>query len=541
MANAVELVVDIVSKLKDSGFKDAETRTSKMKAGISGAAKASAVALGVLGVAAVSSAKAAAEDQRAQLLLANTLKNTGATDASIAATEDWITATSRATAVADDELRPALATLVRATGDVTKSQDAMAVALDVAAATGKPVEAVSKAMAKGFTGSAGALSKLVPGLDKAAVKSADMTKIMAQLADQTGGAAAASANSAAGQWKNFQIQMGEFQESMGAILLPILTKVGVQLGKVAVFAQDNSKAFGIIVGAVAALAAVFVVLNAIIKVATVLQAAYNLVMLANPVVLIVLAIIAAVAALAIGMVLLWQKSETFRTVVMATWAGIKTGAMAAWAVIKTVWDAVLAGGKFVFNWIKANWAYALAGLLMGPFGIAVVYIVKNWDKIKAAVSSVMDAIKNKVETVTTWIGNKFSTMWDGIKGAAERALSPIKAIIDSIRSAIDRVIGAVESLISALGRIKVPKINLPGPLGSLLSAPVPMVASPAAMALGATSTPSVAARSRRVGASAGGGSVVINVTGAIDPDATARQIVTLLQNHDRRVSRVRWA
>lgn len=537
MNSAVELAVEITSKFKDSGFRDAETRTNKMKAGISTAAKASAVALGVLGVAAISSAKAAAEDQKAQALLANTMRNTGATDAQIAATEQFITATSRATAVADDELRPAMAALQRVTGDTATSQDALTVALDVAASTGKPLQSVTNALAKAYGGSTTALGKLVPGMDKAILASGDMEAIQKELARTTGGAAAAAADSAAGKWKNFQIQMGEFQESMGAILLPILTKVGAQMSKLAVWAQDNATAFQIIVGVIAAFAAAMIVLNAVVKTATVIQAAYNLIMLANPVVLIVLAIIAAIALLAVGLVLLWKNSETFRNIVMATWAGIQAAASATWNVIKAVWDKILAAGKFVFNWIKANWAYLLAGLLMGPFGIAVVYIVKNWDKVKAAVAAVMDAVKAKVQTVTDWITGAFTKVWQGVKAAAELYLRPIVAVIDAIKGAIQAVINAVESLISALGRIKVPKIDLPGPLGALTSAaPAAGGIAPMSALYGA---PSLSRTTARRAAATGAGSVVINVTGAVDPDAVARQIQALLSGHERRVG-VRW-
>ena len=79
-----------------------------------------------------------------------------------------------------------MSNLLRATGDAEKSQRDMAVALDVAAATGKSVESVTQAMAKGYGGSAGSLKKLVPTLSDAAVESGNMNKVMKELADQTG-------------------------------------------------------------------------------------------------------------------------------------------------------------------------------------------------------------------------------------------------------------------------------------------------------------------------------------------------------------------
>ena len=71
------------------------------KAAIPAAAAITAVA-GALGLA----AKAAAEDEQQQAILANTMQNVvGATDATVVATEDMISAMSRATGTADSELR----------------------------------------------------------------------------------------------------------------------------------------------------------------------------------------------------------------------------------------------------------------------------------------------------------------------------------------------------------------------------------------------------------------------------------------------------
>ena len=89
---------------------------------------------------------------------------------------DWalstVSATSRQTGVADDELRPALETLVTATGSVAKSQKEMKQALDISAASGKDLETVTKAMALAHTGQTARLEKLIPGLSKAAKKAA---------------------------------------------------------------------------------------------------------------------------------------------------------------------------------------------------------------------------------------------------------------------------------------------------------------------------------------------------------------------------------
>lgn len=97
-----------------------------------------------------------------------TLQNVaGATDATVAATEAFILKTSLATGIADDQLRPSLERLVRATGDVTEAQRLQTLAIDVAAGSGKSLEAVSNAIGKAFEGNTVSLAKLGVGLSAA--------------------------------------------------------------------------------------------------------------------------------------------------------------------------------------------------------------------------------------------------------------------------------------------------------------------------------------------------------------------------------------
>src|SRR4051812_30660357 len=64
------------------------------------------------------SVEAASADAEAQQQLAAALKNTaGASDKQIAGAEDYISKLSQTAAIADDDLRPALATLSRGYGD----------------------------------------------------------------------------------------------------------------------------------------------------------------------------------------------------------------------------------------------------------------------------------------------------------------------------------------------------------------------------------------------------------------------------------------
>lgn len=179
-----------------------------------------AVGLG-LGIAKLSgflkqSAKAAQEDSQSKKQLALALRNTlGATDGVIKANDRWIQSTSEAVGVYDDDLRPALATAVRATGNLAKGQDLLNVALDVSAGTGKSLDSVTTALSKAYNGNTGSLKKLLPSLR-------DGEDVMSQLRTQFKGAAAeASKNN---PYQKIAIIFDNLKETIGEQLLPLIQK-----------------------------------------------------------------------------------------------------------------------------------------------------------------------------------------------------------------------------------------------------------------------------------------------------------------------------
>jgi len=222
--------VDNLNKSLKTATKDVETFGDKMGkvgkvvgaafAAAAAAAGAYAIKIGVEGV------KAAIEDEKAQTQLALALENaTGATKAQIAATEDSILQMSLATGVADDQLRPALGRLVRSTDDTEKAQQLLAQALDISAATGKPLETVAAALSKGFDGNTAALGKLGVGLSAAELKTMSFTQVQDKLTELFGGAAAKNAETYSGRIARLQVAFDEAKETIGFALLPILEKL----------------------------------------------------------------------------------------------------------------------------------------------------------------------------------------------------------------------------------------------------------------------------------------------------------------------------
>jgi hypothetical protein len=216
---------------------DTQSFTAKVDKIVATAAKAFLGLATAVGTAAfaigVSAVKAAIEDEKAQVSLAQTLRNTTkATDQQIAATEDYIDATARATGIADDQLRPSLDRLVRSTQDVTKAQKLQQLALDIAAGTGKDLAAVTEALGKAYDGNLGALKRIGVPLDENIVKTKDFDAAVKALSETFAGQAAAAAETFAGRMSRVQIAVDEAKEQIGFALLPFMEKL-------AKFVTDN--------------------------------------------------------------------------------------------------------------------------------------------------------------------------------------------------------------------------------------------------------------------------------------------------------------
>ena len=228
--------------------------------------------VGALGAGLVMAAKAAAQDEAAQAELARQLKaTTGATDAAVKTNEQFISTISKATARADDDLRPALANLVRATGDLSQSQKALAVTSDLAYAKNIDLETASNAVGKALAGNTTALIKMVPSLKGVIDGSSTAEEVMAALNKTVGGASTTFANTAEGSLKNLGIQFGEVKESIGAALIPVMEKLLPYLIDAAGWMQENTDVIIALIVAVGGLATAIVAANIAMKAYNVLQ------------------------------------------------------------------------------------------------------------------------------------------------------------------------------------------------------------------------------------------------------------------------------
>ena len=334
--------IPIISEFDGKGIEKARKEFSQLEGAgakaqyaIKKAALPAAAALGAVGVALFDATKGAMEDAAAQDVLARNLRaTTGATDAQIAANENWIASQGQLLGVSDDQLRPAITKLARATGSLSKAQALASQAMDIAAATGKPLETVTSALEKAYGGNMTALQKLAPEYRQMIKDGASFEEVMAKLQATTGGAAQTFANTAEGGMKRLSLGISETKESIGAALLPVLEAVLPYVNGLATWAQQNPGVFLAVAGAIAAIATAIL--------------AINFAMAANPITLIAIGIGALIAALGVA----YTKFDAVRTVVDGVFGAIK------WWInnvtipaFKLLFDVV----KTIFNGIAMVW------------------------------------------------------------------------------------------------------------------------------------------------------------------------------------------
>lgn len=362
----MSVVLNIFSEFDSSGVQKAKKQfaqldgaAAKTKFAFKKALIPATAAVAGLGAALFDATKGAVEDAAAQDVLAAALtRNTAATDAQIKANEDWISTQGKLLGVTDSDLRPSIAKLAAQTGSLEEAQRGASLAMDIAAATGKPLSTVTDALAKAYGGNTAALAKLDPKLKGLIKDGLDAEGAMSVLADTFGGAASTKANTAEGQFQRLKVSLDETKETIGAALIPIIQKVLPFLTRMGTWASENTSTFLIIAGVIGGIAAAVLLVNgamtawtAITTAFTVVQAAFNAVMALNPVVLVTLAI----AALVLGLIVAYKKFEGFRKVVDTVFQFITKAVSGSLDLIKSYFSTVLGFYKTIFNGIASLW------------------------------------------------------------------------------------------------------------------------------------------------------------------------------------------
>lgn len=225
------IIARIITQYSAKGSKQAQKDIANLGKQFDKFAKKSALAFTAAGAAVgafavkvgTDAVRAAMEDQKSQVLLANSLRNTvGATDAAIAGTEDYITVLQKQVSVSDDELRPALSRLVGATGSIETGQKLLATALNISAQSGADLASSSDAIIKATRGQYKGLALLVPQLSNSTIKSKNFAKALGEVDKATAGAASKRAATLEFRLKGLSIAYSEVLETLGYALLPVI-------------------------------------------------------------------------------------------------------------------------------------------------------------------------------------------------------------------------------------------------------------------------------------------------------------------------------
>lgn len=385
------------------------------------------------------SVQKAQEDQQSQTALARTLKNTtGARKDDIAQVEKWISKQSKATGVVDDELRPALGTLVRATGNARSGFKELQLAQDVAAGSGKDLQSVAGAIAKAQGGNYGALKRLVPTLDLTKAKTQGMTYVQAKLNETFGGQAAAAANTSAGKMKRLQVQWQEMQEQIGYKVLPVLTAVAdFLLNKLPVAIQATIDWFKrIYPGVVGAL---------------------------QPVISFFASYVRAIVLYVQGIIQVFQGLIQFiRAVFSGDWGKAWDGLVKMFGgfvkIFAGMWDALWAYVKLVFT---LAWR-AIITLFQ--------YYIKLWVLL---IRTYFNIVISLAQGLVSFLGRVLSTAWNGLINGLRIAWSAVVSFFKGLPAQASAFIGNALSFGGSIGSSIVNGItgaftNLGSALGSII-------------------------------------------------------------------------
>jgi hypothetical protein len=162
---------------------------------------------------------------------------------------------------------------------------------------------------------------------------------------------------------------------------------------------------------------------------------------ANPIILIVAAIIGLVAAF----ILAWRHSERFREIVVGVFATVTNAILATW------------------NWIKKNWPYLL-GMLTGPFGLAVAWIILHWDQVVGFVKAIPGRMAAAGSNMWGWVLTGLKAVGNGVMSVFEWILNRVIDGINAIINLADEAAGPAINF-GQIGHVALPRFRAYGGRG----------------------------------------------------------------------------
>lgn len=189
---------------------------------------------------------------------------------------------------------------------------------------------------------------------------------------------------------------------------------------------------------------------------------------ANPIALAIALIVIAVAALVVGIIILWKKSETFRSIVIGVWDAIKTATLAVVAVCITAFhglqkgfDGLMVGVRAIKAVWDAIWS-VMAPVVKVAMGIITAVITAAFSILKA-VFLVNMAIFKAAWQVWLFFAPILRAVWNLIVAIIKLAIAIIKLLLvvwlvalkviwDSFWLAISTIVRVAWSVVAAIIR-----------------------------------------------------------------------------------------
>jgi hypothetical protein len=223
-----DLVINIASQFTGkSAFEKADKSTKLLTKNVKNLGKVIGVAFSATAILAYSkkSIKAAADDMKAQKLLAQSLKNVGLAYATVNV-ENFIGQLEKQTGILDDQLRPAFSKLAQVTGSVTKTQSLLKLAFDVSSGSGLDYSSTVDILAKAYLNNNKGLSKLSLGLTQAEIQAMDFADVVELLTKRFDGAGAAAVDSYSGSMAILATSSANAAEIIGTSLIGAIETLG---------------------------------------------------------------------------------------------------------------------------------------------------------------------------------------------------------------------------------------------------------------------------------------------------------------------------
>jgi hypothetical protein len=248
------IVASVLSTFDNKGLKKGKKEITAFEKQVKGFGKTFSKVFAGVAVAAFakSAVNAFIESEKAAAKLRTTVKNLGL-EFEQPGIDKYLQGLSLQFGIIDENLIPGFQRLLIATKDVSTAQSLFETALNVAAGTGKDLNAVTTSLSKAYMGDSVALGRLGVGLSKAQLKSASFLDIQRTLNLNFAGQAAAAVEGYAGDMAKLTVAVDESKEAIGKGLLDALkalsgdTSIDTFTSKMVRSAETIGNAFGSVV------------------------------------------------------------------------------------------------------------------------------------------------------------------------------------------------------------------------------------------------------------------------------------------------------